>query len=122
MGIILDFIINIFGELFLTDSAERLEKKRAERQKQRTIKRLVRHFEWFEQLYRVEGNKRVIDQDDEIRTTLLDREYVRQLDLNLAEREAFAKLLSAKAAHRMQDAASDNLPEQIHAERKDDRS
>ncbi len=97
MGILIDFIINIFGELFLNEGAERLEQKRIERKKNRAVKRWIRHYEWFEHLYREEAYRQVIEQDDAIRTQLLDKQYMRQLDLNLAEREAFRRLLSQKA-------------------------
>lgn len=97
MDMILEILINLFGEGFLNDKLERIKNKRMERKKRFRIKRLIRHYEWFEQLYRVNTYRFVIEHDDVLLKKLLDKKYVRELDLNLNERVAFERLLADKA-------------------------
>ena len=93
---IIEIIIEFFAETLFGDSPSRVREAIRDKKIQRRIKKLTRQYEWFQLMYEKEGYKYTIDRHPDIHIRIMDKLYIRRIELDIGEREIFDTYIRSK--------------------------
>lgn len=82
MGFLIEIVLELFADLFITESSDRFA-NRKQRQYVKKLKKWARDYEWFEYVYKDDRFTEILENDDEIKQMLRDKTFFRSIDLNL---------------------------------------
>lgn len=96
MFLLIEIIVEFFAEVLSGSTPDRVRESIRDKRIRRRIKRLYKHYEWFQLMYEKDRYKEIIDRHPDIHMRIMDKLYIRRVNQDTGEREIFDMYIRSK--------------------------